>query len=168
MQAFSRSAALIGTHALTRLSHAHVAVFGLGGVGGFVVEALARSGVGELSLVEYDAIDISNLNRQIIATHSTVHRAKLDVMHQRILDINPAAKVNPYALRFDETQTLDVTPCDVVIDAMDDVRAKCALMQRCAPTNVPLLMSLGTARRLDPKALVWGDLERVQGDPLAK
>jgi len=167
---FQRTEMLFGTEAMRRLAASHVAVFGVGGVGGHVVEALARSGVGELTLVDADTVDITNLNRQIIALHSTVGRAKTDVARERVSDINPDCRVHAVKMFYlpDNADQLPVTAFDYVVDCIDTVKAKLELIRRCRQAGVPVISSMGAAGKLHPDAFHVMDLSKTQNDPLAK
>ncbi len=167
---FSRTALLLGQEAMERLSRSRVAVFGVGGVGGYVCEALARSGVGALDLIDKDQVAISNINRQIIATHKTVGRDKTDVMRERILDINPGAEVRVYPCFF-LPETADCFPFseyDYVVDAVDTVTAKIELAVRAQEAHVPMISSMGAGNKLDASAFRVADIYETRVCPLAK
>ena len=167
---FSRVALLLGQEGVARLCRAHVAVFGVGGVGGYVCEALARSGVGAFTLVDNDEVSLTNINRQIIALHSTVGRPKAEVMRERILDINPEARVTVRQcfLLPDNQDTFDFSAYDYVVDAIDTVAAKVVLAVRCREAGVPLIASMGAGNRLDGSRFRVTDLFETSGDPLAR
>ncbi len=167
---FSRSAALIGDEGIERLGRSRVAVFGIGGVGGYVCEALARSGVGALSLYDRDVVSRSNLNRQIIALHSTVGRAKVEVMRERILDINPRADVEANMLFYlpENADSVDLSRFDCIADCIDTVSAKVELICRARAAGVPIVSSMGTGNKLDPAAFRIVDLAKTEGCPLAR
>ena len=167
---FSRTERLIGEEAVTRLKEAHVAVFGIGGVGGFVCEALARAGIGTFTLVDKDDVDITNLNRQIIALHSTVGRDKVDVMKERILDINPNAQVNAVKAFYlpENADDFDFSVYDYIVDAVDTVSAKIELVMRAKEAGVPIIASLGTGNKLDATAFRVTDIYKTSVCPLAK
>lgn len=167
---FSRTAALLGDDAVARLSRAHVAVFGIGGVGGYVCEALARSGVGALTLFDRDTVSRSNLNRQIIALHSTLGRPKVEVMRERILDINPAARVETCHIFYspENADQFDLSRYDFIADCIDTVSAKVELICRAAAAGTPLIASMGTGNKLDPTRLTVTDLAKTEGCPLAR
>ncbi len=167
---FSRTALLLGQEAMERLSRSRVAVFGVGGVGGYVCEALARSGVGALDLIDKDQVALSNINRQIIATHKTVGRDKTDVMRERILDINPDAEVRVYPCFF-LPETADRFPFseyDYVVDAVDTVTAKIELAVRAQEAHVPMISSMGAGNKLDASAFRVADIYETRVCPLAK
>ena len=167
---FSRSALLLGDDAIEKLGHARVALFGLGGVGGYALEALARAGVGELHLIDNDCFSLSNMNRQILATRKTVSRPKVDAAKERVLDINPQAKVFTYPMFYTpETQDqLDFTKFDYVIDAIDTVSGKLALIQQAFRNSVPVISCMGTGNKLDPTAFQVTDISKTAMCPLAQ
>ena len=166
---FERLIKLIGPSSFERLQSAHVLIVGLGGVGGFAAEALARSGIGHLKLVDFDQVGLSNINRQLPALHSTIGLAKTEVMAARIRDINPSAEVEALAVRCD-SESIDrllSPPLDGVIDAIDLVTYKCELLATCRERKIPIVASLGAAGRLDPTRVKLADLNRTEGDHLA-
>lgn len=167
---FSRTARLFGNEAMERLSNSRVAVFGVGGVGGYVVEALARSGVGELDLVDNDTVSESNINRQIIALHSTIGRYKVEVAAERVHDINPSATVRTYTTFFTEetADEFDFSAYDYVVDAIDTVAGKIALVMRAKRAGTPIICSMGTGNKLDPTAFEVTDIYKTSVCPLAK
>ena len=167
---FIRTRLLIGDKPLNKLAAAKVAVFGVGGVGGFCVEALARAGVGTLHLYDDDTVSESNLNRQLIALHSTIGRPKVDVMAQRVLDINPKCNVQAIPMFYlpENADTVDLSQYDYVIDAIDTVAAKLELVKRCTQLNVPIISAMGSGNKLDPSAFVVTDISKTQGCPLAR
>ena len=168
--AFSRLELLIGSAAVNRLSDARVMVFGVGGVGGYVCEALARSGVGHFLLVDNDVVSLSNINRQIIATRRTVGRYKVDVMAERIADINPDASVEAKNLFFgEETQELfDWESYDYVVDAIDSVSSKVALILRAQKAGVPVISSMGAGNKLEANRFKVADIYETSVCPLAR
>ena len=170
IQEFSRTALLLGEEGVHRLTEARVAVFGIGGVGGYAAEALARSGVGTLDLIDKDTVSLSNINRQIIALHSTVGRYKVDVMKERILDINPMAKVNTRACFFlpETAGQFDFSQYDYVIDAVDTVSAKIQLICQAREAGVPVISSMGAGNKLDPGRFEVADIAQTSVCPLAK
>lgn len=167
---FARNIALIGKDKQERLKNSRVAVFGLGGVGGHTVEALARCGVGELDLIDKDRVDITNLNRQIIALHSTVGIEKTEVMKNRVLDINPNCKVNTYSMFFlpETADRFDFSVYDYIVDAVDNVTAKITLCQKAAEAGVPIISCMGTGNKLDPQKLCVADIYKTTVCPLAR
>ena len=167
---FSRTEMLIGAEALECLHSARVAVFGVGGVGGFVVEALARSGVGAFDLIDNDVVAESNINRQIIATHDTIGRYKVDVMKERILSINPQAQVRVYPCFFlpENADEFDFSEYTYVVDAVDTVTAKLEIIMRSKAAGVPVISSMGTGNKLDPTKFVVTDIHKTSVCPLAK
>lgn len=167
---FSRSALLLGQEALAHLSKCRVALFGLGGVGGYALEALARGGVGELHLIDNDCFSLSNINRQLLATHKTVGRPKVEAARERVLDINPQAKVYTYPLFYtpDTQDQLDFSRFDYVIDAIDTVSGKLALITQAHEAGVPVISCMGTGNKLDPTAFQVTDLSKTTMCPLAR
>lgn len=169
-QPFSRTELLLGAEGVKRLRDASVAVFGIGGVGGYVVEALARSGVGRLHLIDHDTVSVSNLNRQIIATVSTIGRYKADVARERVLDINPEAKVSVYRTFFlpDKAEEFDFVRYDYVVDAIDTVTGKLALIMEAKQAGTPVISSMGAGNKLDASAFEVADIYQTSVCPLAK
>lgn len=167
---FSRSALLLGDDGIARLKGSRVAVFGIGGVGGHAAEALARSGVGKIDLIDADTVSVSNLNRQIVALSSTVGRQKTEVMRERILDINPECCVTVYNMFYSaETQNeIDISAYDYVIDAIDTVKSKLLLVETAKAHGVPVISSMGAGNKLDPTAFEVTDIYKTSVCPLAK
>ena len=167
---FARTELLYGEAAVRALSRAHVAVFGLGGVGGHVVEALARSGVGALDLIDSDRLAPSNLNRQILALHSTLGQYKTDAAAARIRDINPDCEVRCFRCFFlpETAGDFDFSQYDYVVDAIDTVTGKLCLAERAREAGVPLISALGAGNKLDPAAFRVSDLAETSMDPLAR
>lgn len=167
---FSRTELLLGRAAMEHLSKCRVAVFGIGGVGGYVCEALARSGVGTFDLIDDDKVCLTNINRQIIATNKTVGKYKTDVMKERILDINPEAEVNTYKCFFlpENASDFPFEKYDYVVDAIDTVTAKIELVMKCQAAGVPIISSMGAGNKLDPTQFRVADIYKTQMDPLAK
>ena len=167
---FDREERLIGKEAVDRLKNAHVAVFGIGGVGGHAVEALIRSGIGEISLYDHDTVSESNLNRQIIALHSTIGREKVDVMAERISDINKDAVVHANKMFFlpENKHEIDFTKFDYVIDAIDTVSGKIALIECCKMAGTPVISAMGAGNKLDATAFLVSDISKTSVCPLAK
>lgn len=166
----SRTAKLIGQENIEKLASARVAVFGIGGVGGFTVEALARSGIGHIELIDHDIVALSNLNRQIIATHDTVGRDKVDVMKERILSINPDAEVITHKCFFlpDNKDDFDFSKYTYVVDAVDTVTAKLTIIEEAKKVSVPVISSMGTGNKLDPTKFEVADISKTSVCPLAK
>ena len=167
---YTRTRALLGTPALDVLRAAHVAVFGIGGVGGQAVEVLARSGVGTLSLFDSDTVAESNLNRQLVALHSTLGQYKVDAMAARIADIDPDTVVHTHRTFYnaDTAPAVDLSRFDYVLDCIDTVSAKLLLIEGCKAAGTPILCSMGAANKLDPTAFRVADIEKTSVDPLAK
>ena len=167
---FSRTELLLGKENMKKLAAARVCIFGIGGVGGYVAEALARSGVGHLELVDNDRVCLSNLNRQIIATHETVGQYKVDVMKERILAINPAVEVVVHKCFYlPETRAqFDFTNYDYVVDAIDTVAGKIALVLQAEESGTPVISSMGAGNKLDPAAFRVADIYSTSVCPLAK
>ena len=167
---FSRTEALLGSAAMDRLRSARVAVFGLGGVGGYAVEALARSGIGTLDLFDHDTVSLTNLNRQILATHDTVGKLKVDAAKARILSINPHAVVNAHPVFYmpDTANQYDFSVYDYIVDAIDTVTAKLCMIQNAVAAGVPIISCMGTGNKLDPTALQVTDISKTTVCPLAR
>lgn len=167
---FSRTELLFGSAGMDRLYRARVAVFGVGGVGGYVVEALARSGIGTLDLIDSDKVCLSNLNRQIIATERTVGRYKVDVAAERVHDINPDCIVHAYPLFYlpETAATFDFSLYDYVVDAIDTVAGKIALVLQAQKSGTPIICSMGAGNKTDPAAFEVADIYSTSVDPLAK
>lgn len=160
---------LIGCDNIQALTNKSVFILGIGGVGGYVCEALARSGVGRLILVDSDIIDITNINRQIIALHSTIGRKKVDVMKERVLDINPNCEVEVYDMFLDsDLSILNQESVDFVIDCCDTVSTKKNIISYCTSRNISFITCLGTAKKFDPSLLEITDLSKTYNDPLAR
>lgn len=167
---FARTGMLLGEDAVERLAGARVAVFGLGGVGGYVVEALCRAGVGALDLIDKDEISLSNLNRQLLATHDTVGMPKTQAARQRIAQINPACVVREFTMFYlpETADALDFRDYDYIVDAVDTVAAKLALVQRAAECGTPIISCMGTGNKLDPTAFQVADISKTSMCPLAR
>ncbi len=167
---FSRTEMLLGADVMDRLARSRVAVFGVGGVGGYVCEALARSGVGTLDLIDRDKVAVSNINRQIIATRETVGREKTDVMRERILSINPQAQVRVYPCFFlpENADSFPFAEYDYVVDAVDTVTAKIELVMRAKDAGVPVISSMGAGNKLDATAFRVADIYETKVCPLAR
>ena len=169
-QRFERQSLLIGKAATQDLANKKVAVFGVGGVGSYAAEAVARCGVGTVELIDGDTVSVSNVNRQLCALESTVGLPKVDVMAQRIMDINPSVTVIPrkFFLLPDNADLIDFSSYDFVIDAIDTVSAKIEIAVRCNTVGIPMISCMGTGNKLDPTALRVEDLSRTSGCPLAR
>ena len=167
---FSRTELLLGHDNMEKLKNARVAVFGIGGVGGFTVEALARSGVGTLDLIDDDRVCLTNINRQIIATRKTIGQYKVDAAKERILDINPDAVVNTYKTFFmpDAADAFDFSVYDYVVDAIDTVTGKIMLVEAAQKAGTPIISSMGAGNKLDPTAFEVADIYKTSVCPLAK
>lgn len=170
MDQFSRTRLLVGEEPLERLAAARVAVFGVGGVGGFCVEALARAGVGALDLYDDDTVSESNLNRQIAALHSTLGQPKAEVMARRVLDINPRCQVRAIRMFYLPANggEVDLSRYDYVVDAIDTVAAKLDLVERCTALQIRIISAMGSGNKLDPTAFEVSDISRTRGCPLAR
>lgn len=165
-----RTAMLVGQEALNRYRTARIAVFGVGGVGGYVCEGLARAGIGALDLFDHDTVSLSNINRQIIALHSTVGQKKVDVMAARIADIQPDCCVRTYPIFYlpENADAIDLSRYDYIVDAIDTVSAKIELAVRAHALGVPIIASMGTGNKLDPFAFCIADIAKTDTCPLAK
>ena len=170
MDPYSRTRLLLGQTAMDKLRNASVAIFGLGGVGGYVVEALARSGIGKLILVDHDTISLTNLNRQILATQATVGQSKAQVAAQRVQSIDPGICVQPMQTFFgpDTAHLFDFSKYDYVVDAIDTVTGKLALIQAAQAAGTPILSCMGTGNKLEPTAFRIGDISETSVCPLAR
>jgi len=166
---FSRTELLIGREGIECLARKKVAIFGLGGVGSYVAEALGRAGIGSICLVDSDVVTITNINRQIHALHSTLGRPKVEVMAERLQDINPCLKVFFRQERYTkEKKDVFFANLDYVVDAIDDLPAKVNLIKNCLELKIPVISSMGTGNRLEPKAFTIGDISETKNDPLAR
>lgn len=167
---FDRIITLVGKEKYNNITSKKVLVVGLGGVGGYVVESLVRSGINDITIVDYDTIDITNLNRQIIALHSTIGMKKIDVFKERILDINLTCNVTTYDIKLNKDNYKEVLDkkYDYIIDCCDSVDAKKILLLEAINTNTPFISSMGTANRIDPSKLEIIDIRKTSYDPLAK
>lgn len=167
---FDRTKRLLGMDAMEKLKASHVAVFGIGGVGGHAVDALARSGIGAITIVDSDNVATSNINRQLIATESSVGKKKVEVMKAHLLDINPDIKVDARDCFFlpETKEEFDFTQYDYVIDAVDTVTAKLSLVEACKEANVPIISCMGAGNKLDPTAFEVADIYKTSVCPLAK
>ena len=167
---FSRTQLMFGADGMEKLRRARVAVFGIGGVGGYTVEALARSGVGTLDLIDDDRVCLTNLNRQIIATRSTVGQFKVDAAQRRVLDINPDAAVHTYKTFYgpETADRFDFTQFDYIVDAIDTVTGKLALVERAERAGTPIISCMGAGNKLDPTAFEVADINKTSICPLAR
>lgn len=167
---FSRTQLLLGKEAMEKLKSSTVAVFGIGGVGTFVAEALARCGVGSFALFDNDKVCLTNINRQLIATRKTIGRKKVEVMAERIKEINPKANVTTYQVFYmpDIADEYDLTCYDYIVDAIDTVTAKIELIVRAKANNIPIMSSMGAGNKLNPTELEVSDIYKTSVDPLAK
>ncbi len=170
MEQLSRTRLLLGDAAMEKLRRSKVAVFGLGGVGGYVVEALARSGIGALELVDHDTVSLTNINRQILATHATLGMDKAEAARQRVLDIDPQIRVTARKDFFgpDTADSFDFTQYDYVVDAIDTVTGKLALIGKAKAANVPILCCMGTGNKLDASQFRIADISKTSVCPLAR
>ena len=167
---FLRTAMLLGENGVRRLQNARVAVFGLGGVGGYVVEALCRAGIGALDLIDKDDVSLSNLNRQILATHATVGMLKTQAAARRIAEINPNCLVREYPVFYlpETADEFDFTQYDYIVDAVDTVTAKLLLVQRAKEASTPIISCMGTGNKLDASAFQVADISKTSMCPLAR
>lgn len=165
---YTRTEMMLGSEAVEKLKGAHVAVFGVGGVGGFTVEALARAGVGKITLIDSDKVAVSNINRQIIATQSTVGMYKTEAMRQRIRDINPECEVIIYNQFYSEETPVSLDGIDYVADCIDSVRSKLHLITEATNSGVHVISSMGAGNKLDPTRFTVADISKTHTDPLAK
>ena len=167
---FSRTEMLLGPESTRRLANSHVMVFGLGGVGSYTTEALARAGVGSLTLVDQDTVSVSNLNRQLEALHSTLGQNKADALAQRVRDINPDCRVVPVAARYEAAtrERFFQVPCDYIVDAIDLVSCKLDLIQQARERGIPIISALGTGNKLDASQFRVTDIAKTEGCPLAR
>ena len=170
MNAFSRTELLLGPEAMERLSHCRVAIFGIGGVGSFAAEAIARCGIGAMTLFDNDEVCLTNLNRQLIALNSTIGQKKVEVMRQRIRDINPDCIVETYACFYtaDNAPEFDLKRFDYIVDAIDTVSSKLTLIEEAKRAGVPVISSMGAGNKLDPARFEVADIYKTSVCPLAK
>lgn len=164
---FSRTELILGEKGMEKLSKSHVAIFGIGGVGSFTAEALARSGIGEMTLIDADLIELTNINRQLYALHSTLGKAKTDIAAERIKDINPKCHVNPLKIFYTGNE-IDLSGFDYVVDAIDTISSKLALAENADKVDVPLIACMGVGNRLDITKLDFSDIYKTSVCPLAK
>lgn len=165
---YTRTEMMLGQDAVNKLKAAHVAVFGVGGVGGFTTEALARAGIGRLTLIDADRVSVSNINRQIIATHSTVGAYKTEAMRDRIRDINPECEVRVYNEFYSEENPIPLSGIDYIADCIDSVKSKLYLISEASVSGVDIISSMGAGNKLDPTRFTVADISKTHTDPLAK
>ena len=159
---------MLGKEAVDKLRASHVAVFGVGGVGGFCVEALARAGIGKITLIDADRVAVSNINRQIIATNATVGQYKTEAMKTRIADVNPECEVITYEEFYSEENPIPLDGIDYVADCIDSVRSKLYLITEAKGKDIPIISSMGAGNKLDPTRFTVSDISKTHTDPLAK
>ena len=165
---YTRTEMMLGSESVDKLKGSHVAVFGVGGVGGFCAEALCRAGVGKLTLIDADRVSVSNINRQIIATHSTVGKFKTEAMKERIADINPDCVVICVSEFYSEENAISLESFDYVADCIDSVKSKLHLITEAKKYSVPIIASMGAGNKLDPTRFTVADISKTHTDPLAK
>ena len=167
---YTRTIAILGEDAITKLKNSHVAVFGVGGVGSYTVEALARAGVGKIDLIDNDTFNVTNINRQLYATHKTIGQYKVDVAKNRILDINPDCQVAAHKMFYlpENADSIDLSKYDYIVDAIDTVSAKVELIVRANKCGVPIISSMGTGNKLHPEMFEVSDIYKTSVCPLAK
>lgn len=167
---WSRTAYIYGDEAIEKLAMSKVAVFGVGGVGGYVCEALARAGIGQIDVFDKDTVSLSNINRQIIALHSTVGRSKVEVIKERILDINPECKVNAHEVFYlpENAHEYDLSGYDYIVDAVDTVNAKLEIITRASTLNIPVISAMGAGNKTDPTKFEVADIKKTEVCPLAR
>lgn len=167
---FSRTELLLGSEAISKLNRARVAVFGIGGVGGYIVEALARAGVGTLDLIDADDVSLSNINRQIIALHSTIGKSKVEIASLRAKDINPDIKINIKKMfyLYENKEQFNFKQYDYIADAVDTVAAKISLVEEAVKTGTPIISAMGAGNKLDATAFKVADISKTSVCPLAK
>ena len=167
---FSRSELIYGKEAMDKLSKCHVAIFGVGGVGGYVAESLARTGIGKFTLIDNDTVNLSNFNRQIVANKETLNKYKVDAMKERILSINDKAvvEVKKMFVLPENIDEIDFNQFDYIVDAIDTVKAKLAIIKKANELNIPMISSMGAGNKLNPMGFVVADISKTEYDPLAK
>ncbi len=165
---FERTEKIIGKENMAKLAGAHILLFGVGGVGSYVAEGLARAGIGAITLVDNDIVDITNINRQIPALHSTLGKSKVSVMAERIRDINPQCTVEEINMFFSPDTEMDFTGYDYIIDAIDTVKSKVEIISRAKSAGIPVISSMGTGNKMDPGAFKISTIENTKVCPLAK
>ena len=170
MDRFLRTSLLLNEEKMNSLKNSHVVVFGVGGVGGYVVEGLVRSGLGKITIIDNDTVNPTNLNRQIIALETTVGKLKVDVLKERILAINPKCEVvccNEF-ITFDNIDKIDMYGANYIVDAVDTITAKIAIIAKAKELNIPIISSMGAGNRLDPMQIRFADINQTKNCPLAK
>ncbi len=167
---FQRTEMMLGKEAMERLNKSHVAIFGIGGVGGYALEALVRSGVGKFTIIDNDVVDITNINRQIIALDNNVGKLKVDVAKERAISINPQVEVftKPLFINEDTINEIDFNQFDYVIDAIDFVKGKIAIICRAKEFDKPIISSMGAGNKMNPMGFIIADINKTEVDPLAK
>ena len=167
---FSRTAKVIGEENLDKLNNAHVAVFGIGGVGGHAAEALVRAGIGNIDIIDSDTVSLSNINRQIVALHSTVGKLKVEVLKDRLIDINPDLNINVYPVFYDESteNQFDFEKYDYIVDAIDSFASKIELIVNATEKNVKIISAMGAGNKLDPTLFEVSDISKTTVCPLAR
>lgn len=167
---FSRTAKVIGEENLDKLNNAHVAVFGIGGVGGHAAEALVRAGIGNIDIIDSDTVSLSNINRQIVALHSTVGKLKVEVLKDRLIDINPDLNINVYPIFYDESteNQFDFEKYDYIVDAIDSIASKIELIVNATEKNVKIISAMGAGNKLEPSLFEVSDIYKTSVCPLAK
>ena len=167
---FSRSELIYGKEAMDKLSKCHVAIFGVGGVGGYVAESLARTGIGKFTLIDNDTVNLSNFNRQIVANKETLNKYKVDAMKERILSINDKAVVDVKKMFVlpGNINEIDFNQFDYIVDAIDTVKAKLAIIKKANELNIPMISSMGAGNKLNPMGFIVADISKTEYDPLAK
>lgn len=167
---FSRTAKVIGEENLDKLNNAHVAVFGIGGVGGHAAEALVRAGIGNIDIIDSDTVSLSNINRQIVALHSTVGKLKVEVLKDRLIDINPDLNINVYPVFYDESteNQFDFEKYDYIVDAIDSIASKIELIVNATEKNVKIISAMGAGNKLEPSLFEVSDIYKTSVCPLAK
>lgn len=167
---FSRSELIYGKEAMDKLAKCHVAIFGVGGVGGYVAESLARTGIGKFTLIDNDTVNLSNFNRQIVANKETLNKYKVDAMKERILSINDKAvvEVKKMFVLPENIDEIDFNQFDYIVDAIDTVKAKLAIIKKANELNIPMISSMGAGNKLNPMGFVVADISKTEYDPLAK
>ncbi len=167
---FSRTEAMIGKDAMNKIHNSRVIVFGVGGVGGHAVEALARSGVGHIAVVDFDIVEETNVNRQLVALNSTIGKSKVEVLKDRLLDINPELEVEAIEKFYlpENEKEFDLSKYDYIIDAVDNMSAKISLVMRASELNTPIISAMGAGNKVEPTMLEVSDIYKTSVDPLAK